>query len=414
MGGKRRASSHPAIRSRRVDSFAIDPSLARDAVSDSARFPDPRPRASLFLIPQRFFCDGRCMTGPSPRNLAGTAAIVLVPSIIFNALVVPDVANAYSVAILAIAILWPLWCVGNLLSAGTTDPGILPRLPRPPPTSDGRVRPRYKQETLPNGKSVTVKWNDTCNFYQPPRAHHCSVNNDCVDKFDHHCPWVGTTIGRRNYRTFIAFVFSTTLLCVYVMAVCALQIKIKHDALPADKSRVMKAVGEAPAAIVVFAVSFVGFWFVAVLSAFHAYLIATNQTTYESFRDGYSWDENPHNRGVLGNCWEVFCAPAQPSRFRFREPRSRQPDVDVEAGGAVAATRPAKKTKEVEMTRESKTLNANANANANADSGAAKYAAPDREGRAPRPSDGSNPRNASEKVSTHGGGKRGRPRAPGR
>ena len=90
------------------------------------------PRASLFLIPQRFFCDGRCMTGPSPRNLAGTAAIVLVPSIIFNALVVPDVANAYSVAILAIAILWPLWCVGNLLSAGTTDPGILPRLPRPP------------------------------------------------------------------------------------------------------------------------------------------------------------------------------------------------------------------------------------------------------------------------------------------
>ena len=72
------------------------------------------------------------MYGPSPRNLAGTAAIVLVPSIIFNALVVPDVANAYSVAILAIAILWPLWCVGNLLSAGTTDPGIPPRLPRPP------------------------------------------------------------------------------------------------------------------------------------------------------------------------------------------------------------------------------------------------------------------------------------------
>ena len=358
------------------------------------------------------------MTGPSPRNLAGTAAIVLVPSIIFNALVVPDVANAYSVAILAIAILWPLWCVGNLLSAGTTDPGILPRLPRPPPTSDGRVRPRYKQETLPNGKSVTVKWNDTCNFYQPPRAHHCSVNNDCVDKFDHHCPWVGTTIGRRNYRTFIAFVFSTTLLCVYVMTVCALQIKIKHDALPADKSRVMKAVGEAPAAIVVFAVSFVGFWFVAVLSAFHAYLIATNQTTYENFRDGYAWNENPYNRGLLGNCWEVFCAPTPPSRFRFREPPSRQPDVDVEAGagGAGDARRPAGKTDEVEMTRakvktapaEKEKANANANANAKADSGAAaKYAAPDRKGPTPRPSDGSNARDVSDKVSTRGGGERG-------
>ena len=47
-----------------------------------------------------------------------------------------------------------------------------------------------------NGHKVTLKWNDSCNFYQPPRAHHCSINNDCIEKFDHHCPWVGTTIGQ--------------------------------------------------------------------------------------------------------------------------------------------------------------------------------------------------------------------------
>ena len=84
---------------------------------------------------------------------------------------------------------------------------------------------RYIEEKLENGKSVTVKWNDTCNFYQPPRAHHCSVNNDCIDKFDHHCPWVGTTIGRRNYRTFIGFVFGTTILCIYTTTICALQVE---------------------------------------------------------------------------------------------------------------------------------------------------------------------------------------------
>ena len=65
-----------------------------------------------------------------------------------------------------------------------------------------------------------MKWSDTINAYQPVRAHHCSANDDCVDKFDHHCPWVGTTIGRRNYRTFLFFVFGTTLLCAYVVA-CA-------------------------------------------------------------------------------------------------------------------------------------------------------------------------------------------------
>lgn len=47
-----------------------------------------------------------------------------------------------------------------------------------------------------NGHRVTVRYNDTCHFYQPPRAHHCSVNDNCIERFDHHCPWVGTTIGK--------------------------------------------------------------------------------------------------------------------------------------------------------------------------------------------------------------------------
>tara|TARA_B110000971_G_scaffold217240_1_gene253719 strand:+ start:6707 stop:7396 length:690 start_codon:yes stop_codon:yes gene_type:complete len=189
------------------------------------------------------------MTGPSPMNLVGTCLIVIVPSILFNVLVTPDVADATHVVVLAVGISWPVWCLFNLLKTGTTEPGIVRRRPKPTPTFDGRVRPRYKSVAvpttgLPRGnpggctvgtggsgnsnsnntdaedgsgetqKQVTVKWNDTINQYQPPRAHHCSANDDCVDKFDHHCPWVGTTIGRRNYRAFIFFVFGTTLLCV--------------------------------------------------------------------------------------------------------------------------------------------------------------------------------------------------------
>ena len=268
------------------------------------------------------------MTGPSPGSLAGTCALVLFPSAVFNALVVPDVASKYSLAFTVVAIAWPLWCLSCLVAAGTTDPGIVRREPyRPPP--EGRARARYKEERLPNGKSVTVKWNDTCNLYQPPRAHHCSVNDDCIDKFDHHCPWVGTTIGRRNYRPFLGFVFGTAILCVFVIATCALQIKIKYDELPADaQSRNLKAMGKAPAAMIVLFVSFLGFCFVGVLSCFHAYLVATNQTTYENFRDGYSWDENPYNKGLVGNCLEAWCSRAPPSRFRFRKPARSQPHLD--------------------------------------------------------------------------------------
>jgi palmitoyltransferase ZDHHC9/14/18 len=39
-----------------------------------------------------------------------------------------------------------------------------------------------------------------CYIYRPLRAIHCQACNHCVERYDHHCPWLGVCIGKYNYR----------------------------------------------------------------------------------------------------------------------------------------------------------------------------------------------------------------------
>lgn len=96
-----------------------------------------------------------------------------------------------------------------LFLTSSRDPGVIPRNKEAPAeeTSEAVTKslewvsekvgksklPRTK-DVMVNGVTVKVKFCDTCQLYRPPRASHCSICNNCVQRFDHHCPWVGQCI----------------------------------------------------------------------------------------------------------------------------------------------------------------------------------------------------------------------------
>jgi palmitoyltransferase ZDHHC13/17 len=47
----------------------------------------------------------------------------------------------------------------------------------------------------------------SCHVRRPIRAKHCKIQNQCIHKFDHFCPFVGNTVGRDNYKYFVSLLF---------------------------------------------------------------------------------------------------------------------------------------------------------------------------------------------------------------
>lgn len=66
-----------------------------------------------------------------------------------------------------------------------------------------------------------VRFCNKCQSKKPDRAHHCSTCKRCVLKMDHHCPWLATCVGLRNYKAFLLFLTYLTLFCWVCFATSA-------------------------------------------------------------------------------------------------------------------------------------------------------------------------------------------------
>ncbi|KAH8739223.1 hypothetical protein FG386_000699 [Cryptosporidium ryanae] len=188
--------------------------------------------------------------------------------------------------------------------------GVLPNL--------SEVKPTNSFEVVAGGQVVKVKHCYTCGIIRPPRSVHCNVCDGCVDKFDHHCPWVGTCIGSGNHKYFIAFLVS--LLINETLFIAGSSWMVNHffskakDYLRLGNSTkifvyTMENAG-GPAVVIGFS-SFTVLFSVSLI-IFHCYSAIFNKTTYEQIKRTYAEISNPWSSGILRNIKQVFMSRTLP------------------------------------------------------------------------------------------------------
>ncbi|XP_052326226.1 palmitoyltransferase ZDHHC18-B-like isoform X1 [Oncorhynchus keta] len=285
-----------------------------------------RRKWEVFPGKNRFYCDGRIIVAQQSGVLPLTLGLILVTTVLFFVFDCPFLLKHLTVFIPAIGGVLFVFVVISLLQTSFTDPGILPRATADEAadiekqidnsgSSTYRPPPRTK-EVMINQQVVKLKYCFTCKMFRPPRTSHCSLCDNCVERFDHHCPWVGNCVGKRNYRFFYTFIVSLSFLTVFIFGCVA-----THLALRAQGGRgLMFALQESPASAVELVICFFSVWSILGLSGFHTYLVASNLTTNEDIKGSWSGKSGTEDTGnpysynnIITNCCSVLCGPMPPS-----------------------------------------------------------------------------------------------------
>ncbi|CAJ1424460.1 unnamed protein product [Effrenium voratum] len=270
---------------------------------------------------------------------------IMIPCSLYFTLALPYYWSEVHPLLPLVALFFFLLTVGCLLAACLSDPGILPRrevilatgvaqklceelgyniLGDPVEGWDGEGE---RITIPPELKSQGYRWCTTCRIVRPPRASHCSDCDNCVMRFDHHCPFINNCVGQRNYLFFFGFTSSVCLLALVVIPSLMWYLLVGTGLGPAEKvestnyevssDSVMRGI-----LITLAAAGGTGALCVLGLWGYHLFLICSGITTRE------------HIKGPRGGN-ERLCPSGPHSWFRLAMAKAHDHGPPTKLGGIV-------------------------------------------------------------------------------
>jgi palmitoyltransferase ZDHHC9/14/18 len=285
-----------------------------------------------------FLCKGKLMVGPQPENLFFTILLISIPMGLSLGVTVPKYYEGTK-EFYPVVLLPTLYVIAVSLCFITSfmDPGIIPR----PDIFHSESREwnpdlapqQYMEMNLNIGGTMkNLKFCPTCKIFRPPRSFHCRLCDNCVERFDHHCPWLGTCIGRRNYGYFGRF-----LIILFALAVSVMYISLDYLfwAYKNEYNKNWKKLVKTDYVTTFLSLFYIiSVMFIISLSAFHLRLLLSGKTTAEQLRENYKFG-SPYRKNICHlheGCNEVCCTIPQSNLGSIQKERLALGTKEYKAG----------------------------------------------------------------------------------
>jgi hypothetical protein len=257
---------------------------------------------------------GHIIEGPcSFRPTMASGLAMTLPAGLFIGFNGEYITEHWTKAILIVAGVLALLVLIFLILGSFRDPGIIRRHFRSQFYSYERKTSRIFQL----GFIRDYKYCGTCSIMRPIRSSHCHDCNNCVERCDHHCPWIGNCVGKRNYKYFYCFVIILTFMLLYLEGFCIAHIwkylydnlKDNDEKLDRDKRNHIVAYSLCDLIMSLYLIIYgiVCLAFTLSLLFYHNILVATNTTTKELLKN--TWENpfgNPYNRKFGYNLYNAM------------------------------------------------------------------------------------------------------------
>ena len=246
----------------------------------------------------KIICGNKLFVGKKYYHILISFILLSLPTSLFISALIKINTNSIIFFIILVLILY-IPILVFLTLGGCSDPGILER------NNEYAYYDNRKSLIKVNiqGHMINLNYCYTCFHFRPPRTSHCAECDNCVENFDHHCLWMGTCVGKRNYKYFY-FVISLTTICSMVQFFASLGYILNHFKHNDFKSAESKYIVISLAFVAFFNIMFLIF-FLFKLFYVHTYLLTRGITFYEYIKKKYlvTLKIRPYSRGCLTNIY---------------------------------------------------------------------------------------------------------------